>query len=142
MNNLKDLHQQCCENPIFENFIERAKYPDLVLRSSFAEIPSLDFEHWRDLEYLNMRELNILLHLSANLYNASLTKNNINKECEVICVESCIEPTLYIDPEVLDKMVPKHSVKKHEHIFNKSSKLATENSQRSSHSRKGAKRKR
>lgn len=142
MNNLKDLHQQCCENPIFENFIERAKSPDLVLRSSFAEIPSLNFEHWRDLEDLNMRELNILLHLSANLYNASLTKNNINKECEVICVESYIEPTLYIDPEVLDKMVPKHSVKKHEHIFNKSSKLATENSQRSSHSRKGAKRKR
>lgn len=102
--------------------------PDLVLRSSFSEIPSLDFEHWRDLEDLNMRELNILLHLSANLYNASLTKNNINKECEVICVESCIEPTLYIDPEVLDKMVPKHSVKKHEHIFNKSSKLVTEKS--------------
>lgn len=128
MNNLKELHQQCCENSIFEDFVERAKYPDLVLRSSFSEIPSLDFEHWRTLEYLNLRELNILLHLSANLYNASLTKNNINKECEVICVESCIEPTLYIDPEVLDKIVPKHSVKKHEHIFNKTSKLVTEKS--------------
>lgn len=142
MNSLRELHRQCCENPIFEDFIERAKYPDLVLRSSFSEIPSLDFEHWRTLEDLNLRELNILLHLSANLYNASLTKNNINKECEVICVESCIEPTLYIDPEVLDKMVPKYSVKKHEHIFNKSSKLVIEKSQRSSHSRKGARRKR
>lgn len=89
-----------------------------------------------------MRELNILLHLSANLYNASLTKNNINKECKVICVESCIEPTMYIDPEVLDKMIPKHSVKKHEHILMVSSKLVAQKDQDRSSSRKGAKRKR
>lgn len=142
LNSLKELHRQCCENPIFENFVEREKYPDLVLRSSFSEIPSLDFEHWRNIEDLNMRELNILLHLSANLYNASMTKNNINKECEVICVESCIKPTLYIDPVVLDKMVPKHSVRKHEHILMESSNLVNEKSQRSSHPRKGARRKR
>lgn len=141
MDFLKELHRKCCENPIFEDFIERGKYPDLVLRSSFSEIPSLDFEHWRNLEGLNMREVNILLHLSANLFNASLTKNNINKECEVICVESAIEPIQYVNPEVLEKIVSERKTKKHWHVTYEPSKRAAKKDQRSNRSRKGSRKK-